>query len=300
GPAQHPDPPPEPPIRRAGRRVHGAPLGGGGRGTRRRGARLENLPRPRLSRGEMDARRDGRGADRLAPPHPGARHPPPPLNHAFRSRSEPMSTIHRYVVRGIALALLAGVAAPAAAQDATGSSVPLQEVPDARIDLCMVPGAGTVYRIGIPGAPAGCLRADHTRISFNAVGPRGAPGEPGPQGPRGEAGGPGPQGERGGRGDTGAPGPKGDPGPEGARGPAGPPGPAGPRGPAGERGAPGEPGPRGERGEAGGKGEHGERGERGEAGARGDRGEPGPPGARGDRGERGEAGVPGPQGEPGP
>ena len=110
-------------------------------------------------------------------------------------------------------------------------------------------------------------------------GPKGEPGEPGPEGPQGERGetGPvGPQGERGQRG------PKGEQGDPGEPGPEGPQGEAGPQGPEGRQGEAGEQGPEGPQGEQGIQGESGEQGPRGETGS------------QGPQGEQGEQGVPGP------
>lgn len=91
-------------------------------------------------------------------------------------------------------------------------------------------------------------------------GPRGLPGENGPQGPQGLQGLqglPGPQGLQGERGLDGQPGPKGEqgltgqPGPKGDIGPIGPRGEQGPIGPAGPQGPVGPTGPRGENGRDG-------------------------------------------------
>lgn len=56
--------------------------------------------------------------------------------------------------------------------------------------------------------------------SEGVVGPKGEPGEIGPQGPKGDPGGIGPQGPKGDMGERGPQGPKGDPGERGPQGPA--------------------------------------------------------------------------------
>ena len=103
-------------------------------------------------------------------------------------------------------------------------------------------------------------------------GPKGEPGEPGPEGPQGE------------RGETGPEGPQGE---------------RGPRGPKGEQGDPGEPGPEGPQGETGPQGPEGRQGEAGEQGPEGPQGEQGIQGESGEQGPRGETGPQGPQGEQG-
>ena len=123
--------------------------------------------------------------------------------------------------------------------------------------------SGTVYVIGVPGAPLSCSSPSHTEISWNVVGPRGpagaageagAAGVPGvagvvgPVGPRGRDGAAGPAGEAGG---AGTPGIAGVPGPAGEPGKPGPKGVEGPRGPQGLRGATGAPGVAGADGAAG-------------------------------------------------
>ena len=105
---------------------------------------------------------------------------------------------------------------------------------------------------------------------YAVPGPKGDPGEIGPQGPKGDTGAPGPQGEQG---PAGQPGPKGD---IGEIGPQGEQGKAGRTGPEGDRG---ETGPQGPKGDAGATGE---RGPAGEPGPKGDRGDPGPQGPKGD------------------
>lgn len=160
-----------------------------------------------------------------------------------------------------------GVARDSAVRPGSSSaaSAALAQHTDA-IDLCIVPGSGTAYRVGGPGTPTDCLAASHSRLTLNLVGPVG------PAGPVGA------------KGDSGA---TGAVGPAGAKGDSGPQGVMGEMGPAG---AQGEPGATGDPGEPGAQGEPGERGEAGPAG---------PAGADGAAGAPGPAGVPGAAGAPG-
>jgi hypothetical protein len=50
------------------------------------------------------------------------------------------------------------------------------------LKACYVPTSGTVYRVGVPGLPAGCFAATHVLFMWNAA------GATGPQGPQGDAG----------------------------------------------------------------------------------------------------------------
>ena len=127
----------------------------------------------------------------------------------------------------------------------------------------------------------------------DAIGPKGDPGETGPEGPQG------PKGDPGETGPAGPQGPKGDPGetgPEGPQGPKGDPGETGPEGPQGPKGDPGETGPAGPQGP---KGDPGESGPEGPQGPKGDPGEAGPAGPQGPKGDPGETGPAGPQGPKG-
>lgn len=56
---------------------------------------------------------------------------------------------------------------------------------------CYVPGSGTIYRVGITGAPASCVAASHVAFTWNVEGPAGPTG---PQGAAGAQGPPGPSG----------------------------------------------------------------------------------------------------------
>ena len=81
--------------------------------------------------------------------------------------------------------------------------------------------------------------------SRGETGPKGDPGDAGPQGPKGDTGDTGPQGPKGDTGDTGPQGPKGDTGdagPQGPQGPKGDTGDAGPQGPQGVQGPQGSTG----------------------------------------------------------
>jgi hypothetical protein len=109
------------------------------------------------------------------------------------------------------------------------------------ITICISP-LGTVREIS---SPSTCRWYERT-LSWNAVGPAGSAGEPGPAGPQGEPGPVGPagaQGEPGPVGPEGPAGPQGEPGTDGAPGPQGLPGSQGEPGPAGPAGPAGPPGP---------------------------------------------------------
>lgn len=139
-------------------------------------------------------------------------------------------------------------------------------------------------------------------------GPKGDPGDTGPQGPKGEKGDTGLQGPKG---DTGAAGPQGVKGATGAAGPQGPkgdkgdPGDTGPQGPKGDTGETGPQGPKGEKGDPGAdglqgpKGATGATGPQGPKGDKGDPGDTGPQGPKGEKGEKGDTGATGPQGPKG-
>ena len=127
-------------------------------------------------------------------------------------------------------------------------------------------------------------RGNETAVSWNVVGPQGAPG---PQGPAGATGA---------KGDTGAPGPQGAPGPKGDKGDTGPPGPQGPVGPTGPQGDPGPKGDTGAPGAQGGPGPKGDTGAIGPQGPKGDTGATGAPGPAGPTGPQGPQGAQGPAG----
>lgn len=102
-----------------------------------------------------------------------------------------------------------------------------QVVVGGMIEMCIVPGSGTAYRINAPGLPAQCLSAAHTRLDLNLSGPTGLTGPqglPGERGAKGDAGAVGPAGPDG---IASAPGPAGSAGPTGAAGSAGAAGPTG-------------------------------------------------------------------------
>lgn len=131
-------------------------------------------------------------------------------------------------------------------------------------------------------------------------GERGADGLPGPMGPQGIQGPPGPKGDKGDNGLDGQQGPTGPQGIQGIPGERGPKGEDGLQGPKGNDGAPGQPGPKGDRGETGPIGPTGLQGPPGPIGPKGNDGVPGPAGPRGENGQPGPAGAQGIQGLPGP
>ncbi len=195
------------------------------------------------------------------------------------------------------------------------------------ISICVVPGSGTVYRVGVTGAPSKCLQPSHQLLKLNLtgvqgeMGPAGPAGEAGPAGAAGAAGvagsagvagevgpiGPaGPVGAVGATGAVGSAGAIGAPGVAGSVGPAGPSGPsgatgvAGPVGPTGATGATGAAGVAGPVGPAGANGADGVAGTVGPAGPVGPAGADGPMGEQGSVGPAGAAGVAGSQGPIGP
>ena len=108
------------------------------------------------------------------------------------------------------LAVVAGAAIPAAGR---AQQAPAEDT----IRACYVAASGTIYRIGVAGAPTEC-RGGHIEMQWNVAGPAGTQGPAGPQGEAGPAG------------------PVGPAGPQGEAGPAGRAGPQGPQGPAGTGG----------------------------------------------------------------
>ena len=104
-------------------------------------------------------------------------------------------------------------------------------------------------------------------------------------------------GKAGPKGDPGETGPQGVAGPKGDKGDPGEAGPQGVAGPKGDKGDPGEAGPQGVAGPKGDKGDPGETGPQGVAGPKGDKGDPGAAGAKGEQGEQGQAGRDGKDGE---
>jgi hypothetical protein len=168
----------------------------------------------------------------------------------------------RYIVCAVALPLLttAGVYA-----------VNRLEASDGKIHACVRVGTGEVR---IVDTSSDC-RNNEAYISWNEVGPAGAPGAqgaPGPQGAQGQMGPQGPQGE------------VGPQGPQGEKGEQGPVGLAGPMGPMGPTGLPGAQGPAGVSGP---QGEPGIQGPVGPAGPEGALGLTGPAGPQGPQGPRG-------------
>src|SRR5690606_16891181 len=112
----------------------------------------------------------------------------------------------QHVPPGAALALAVLMTLPASLTGQEGDA-------SAVLHACYVPASGTVYRIGVSGAPATCLDPTHVAFSWSVAGPQGPAG---PQGLQGAAGPAGP---------TGPAGPQGPPGAVGPAGPQGPPGP---------------------------------------------------------------------------
>lgn len=86
--------------------------------------------------------------------------------------------------RALLLATLLGAAGAAWVLPAAAQS----------IRACYVPGSGTVYRVGAPGAPDACTAGAHVEFAWEATGvggpsgPVGATGPTGPVGPQGPAG----------------------------------------------------------------------------------------------------------------
>jgi hypothetical protein len=158
----------------------------------------------------------------------------------------------RVVIIGTAVATIAGGGSAAAL--ATGTT------PGSVYEGCLNHNLGALYNVKVsPTSPPGCLPHD-TLITWNQIGPAGAPGA------KGDTGAPGPPGPKG---DTGAQGPKGDTGPAGPGGPAGPTGPAGPKGDTGAAGPAGPAGPKGDTGPAGSQGPKGDTGPAGPQGPAG-------------------------------
>lgn len=223
-----------------------------------------------------------------------------PLHSRVLIMSAAPRTVHPFVRRAdLALAaltlggmtLLGIPALQAQATSDTGAVVPhpyaavpsdapraVQVQLGASIELCVVPGSGTAYRVNAPGLPTRCLSATHTHLDLNLAGPAGTAG---------------PQGEKGAKGDAGDVGPIGPAGPTGTAGTDGSAGVAGPIGPAGVAGTPGAMGLVGAVGPRGADGTSGEMGRPGVQGGIGATGATGPAGLVGPAGIMGPAGVDG-------
>ncbi|MDF1506073.1 hypothetical protein PYV61_24175, partial [Roseisolibacter sp. H3M3-2] len=106
-----------------------------------------------------------------------------------------------------------------AASELGGAPTSALQLDTARVQVCVVPGSGTTYRVGAAGLPAKCLKDSHTLLTLNA---QGTPGEKGAKGDAGERGATGERGERGERGETGVAGAAGLAGAHGATGAQGP------------------------------------------------------------------------------
>jgi hypothetical protein len=199
--------------------------------------------------------------------------------------------------RLVAMTLAAALPVLSVGAQTTATSAQPTSTQDQRFDVCVVPGSGTVYRIGLPGTPTNCVQTSHSRITVNAggvAGPTGAMGATGAVGPAGPIGATGPQGLNGDIGPAGAVGPAGQAGTPGAAGPTGPMGPGGAAGAAGATGAASTvPGPMGPAGALGAQGPTGPMGATGVTGAQGVTGATGPTGVTGATGADGMTGVQG-------
>jgi Collagen triple helix repeat (20 copies) len=180
--------------------------------------------------------------------------------------SKVLSVLRRHAIAFVALFLLLSGSAYAVADQVGSGSSPKQ------LYACV---AGYFHTLNLTSAGRKCP-GGQTKISWNAVGPRGVAGL------RGATGKTGARGATGAAGASGAPGPVGPKGDVGAVGAAGPQGPAGSKGDTGAAGSVGAPGPAGPKGDTGAAGSVG------------------PPGPAGPKGDTGDAGVPGPAGPPGP
>jgi hypothetical protein len=161
--------------------------------------------------------------------------------------SKVLNVLRRHVIAFVALFLLLSGSAYAVADQVGSGSSPKQ------LYACV---AGHFHTLNLTSAGRTCP-GGQTKISWNAVGPRGVAG------PRGATG------KTGARGATGTAGASGAPGPVGPKGDVGAVGAAGPQGPAGSKGDTGAQGPAGPKGDTG------------DAGAAGPAGLPGPPGPAG-------------------
>jgi len=144
----------------------------------------------------------------------------------------------RAVATGAVVAAVAGGGSAAALATSSSSGNAFQG--------CLNSSIGAFYNVKVnPTSAPRCLSHDNA-ISWNQIGPAGAPGAKGDAGPTGAKGDTGPAGPAGPKGDTGPAGPAGDtPGPAGPKVDTGPSGLAGPKGPAGPQGDSGPPGPQG-------------------------------------------------------
>jgi Collagen triple helix repeat (20 copies) len=162
--------------------------------------------------------------------------------------SKVLNVLRRHVIAFVALFLLLSGSAYAVADQVGSGSSPKQ------LYACV---AGHFHTLNLTSAGRTCP-GGQTKISWNAVGPRGVAG------PRGATGKTGARGATGTAGASGAPGPVGPKGDVGAVGAAGPQGPAGSKG---DTGAQGPAGPKGDTGDAGATGPVGPAGLTGPAGA---------------------------------
>jgi Collagen triple helix repeat (20 copies) len=151
--------------------------------------------------------------------------------------SKVFTVLRRHAIAFVAVFLVLGGSAYAVA-DQVGSGV------RPKLYACV---AGHFHTLNLTSAGQRCP-GGQTKISWNAVGPRGVAGLRGAPGARGAVGPKGHVGAAGSPGPQGPPGPKGD---TGAAGSAGVQGPAGPKGDTGDAGATGPAGPAGLTGPAG-------------------------------------------------
>jgi hypothetical protein len=176
--------------------------------------------------------------------------------------SKVFTVLRRHAIAFVALFLLLSGSAYAVADQVGGGASPKQ------LYACV---AGHFQTLNLTSAGRTCP-GGQTKISWNAVGPRGVAG------PRGATG------KRGARGATGAAGASGAPGAVGPKGDVGAPGAAGPQGPAGSKGDTGAAGSAGTQGPPGPKGDTGDAGAAGPVGPPGAAGPVGPPGPTGPAG----------------
>ena len=145
--------------------------------------------------------------------------------------SKVFTVLRRHAIAFVALFLVLSGSAYAVA-DQVGSGV------RPKLYACV---AGHFHTLNLTSAGQKCP-GGQTKISWNAVGPRGVAGLRGAPGARGAVG------PKGHVGAAGSPGPQGPPGPKGDTGAAGSAGVQGPAGPKGDTGDAGATGPAGQRG----------------------------------------------------
>ena len=120
------------------------------------------------------------------------------------SNSSPARSVGAIVA---AVMLASPVAAQTSGDPSLGAAANSTIAADSVITVCIVPGSGTVYRVGATGTPADCLQTADTRLTLHTT------GVAGPMGPTGAMGSTGPAGATGATGATGAAGESGEAGP---------------------------------------------------------------------------------------